>query len=107
MKTILSFVLFRIVIFALVVSVGLSLWTKPIQDVDVPERYSELESYTLPADIMQVEFANEVWVYRLYRDQTCKKIVMSKGNVNGYKEGGKEIVPCKLSDISKKDRNLS
>ncbi len=32
-------------------------------------------SYSLPADIMQVEFADEVWTYRLYEDGTVKKLV--------------------------------
>jgi hypothetical protein len=31
--------------------------------------------YTLPADIMRVDFAHETWVYRLFEDGTVKKFV--------------------------------
>ena len=37
--------------------------------------YKPIMEYNLPADIMQVEFAQETWVYRLYEDGTVKKIV--------------------------------
>lgn len=33
---------------------------------------------SLPADIMQVQFSEETWVYRLYEDGTVKKIVNKK-----------------------------
>jgi len=36
--------------------------------------------YTLPADIMRVDFAHESWVYRLFEDGTVKKFV-EKRNV--------------------------
>jgi uncharacterized membrane protein YcgQ (UPF0703/DUF1980 family) len=36
-----------------------------------------VEQYVLPADIMQVEFAHETWVYRLYEDGTVEKVVNS------------------------------
>ena len=32
-------------------------------------------SYPLPADIMRVEFADEIWVYRLYEDGRVKKVI--------------------------------
>lgn len=34
--------------------------------------------YSLPADIMQVDFGSETWVYRLYEDGTVKKLVTKK-----------------------------
>ena len=37
--------------------------------------FQPIVQYTLPADIMQVDFAHETWVYRLYEDGTVKKVV--------------------------------
>lgn len=37
--------------------------------------FQPIVKYTLPADIMQVAFADETWVYRLYEDGTVKKVV--------------------------------
>lgn len=37
--------------------------------------FQPIIKYTLPADIMQVAFANETWIYRLYEDGTVKKVV--------------------------------
>ncbi len=34
--------------------------------------------WSLPADIMQVQFSDETWVYRLYEDGTVKKIINQK-----------------------------
>jgi hypothetical protein len=31
--------------------------------------------YTLPADIMRVDFADETWVYRLFEDGSIEKFV--------------------------------
>ena len=47
----------------------------------------------LPADIMQVQFADETWVYRLYEDGTVKKMVNKKKYVAtcNYEEAVKGI----------------
>ena len=37
--------------------------------------FQPIIKYTLPADIMQVAFADETWIYRLYEDGTVKKVV--------------------------------
>ena len=37
--------------------------------------FQPIVKYTLPADIMQVAFADETWIYRLYEDGTVKKVV--------------------------------
>ena len=37
--------------------------------------FQPIVPYRLPADIMQVQFGNETWVYRLYEDGTVKKVV--------------------------------
>ena len=37
--------------------------------------FQPIVRYSLPADIMQVEFADETWTYRLYEDGTVKKLV--------------------------------
>ena len=36
--------------------------------------FQPIASYSLPADIMRVEFADETWIYRLYEDGTVKKV---------------------------------
>ena len=50
--------------------------------------YRPIVSYDLPADIMSVEFAKEIWVYRLYDDGTVKKVVNKRIYVSG--NDGKE-----------------
>jgi hypothetical protein len=37
--------------------------------------FQPIVRYTLPADIMQVAFADETWIYRLYEDGTVKKVI--------------------------------
>lgn len=37
--------------------------------------YQPIIQYSLPADIMRVDFGSETWVYRLFEDGTVKKLV--------------------------------
>lgn len=37
--------------------------------------FQPIIQYSLPADIMRVNFASETWVYRLFEDGTVKKLV--------------------------------
>ena len=46
--------------------------------VNISHSKSKVFRCKLPADIMKAEFANEVWVYRLYDDGTINKIVKPK-----------------------------
>jgi hypothetical protein len=34
--------------------------------------------YSLPADIMRVDFSHETWVYRLFEDGSIKKLVQKR-----------------------------
>jgi hypothetical protein len=42
--------------------------------------------YALPADIMQVTFADEIWIYRSYEDGTIKKVVKKRSRGNQPRE---------------------
>ncbi|OEU45831.1 MAG: hypothetical protein BBJ60_00300 [Desulfobacterales bacterium S7086C20] len=48
--------------------------------------FRPIVSYDLPADIMRVEFAKEIWIYRLYDDGTVKKVVNKRIYVSGNEE---------------------
>jgi hypothetical protein len=37
--------------------------------------FSRSTQYSLPADIMRVDFAHETWTYRLFEDGTVKKLI--------------------------------
>ena len=54
--------------------------------------YKSIATYTLPADIMQVELATETWIYRLYEDGTVKKIVSERIYAAGEEETADEDV---------------
>ena len=57
--------------FAVILLMGCMLWPARADLSDC----EPIVQYSLPADIMQVEFANETWIYRLYEDGTVKKVV--------------------------------
>ena len=48
--------------------------------------FQPILKYTLPADIMQVAFADETWIYRLYEEVTVKKVVKKRIYVTHNKE---------------------
>ena len=37
--------------------------------------FQPIVKYTLPADIMQVAFADETWIYQLHEDGAVRKVV--------------------------------
>ena len=47
------------------------LWPAAADLSDFNQEYQ----YSLPADIMRVDFAQESWIYRLFEDGTVKKFV--------------------------------
>ncbi len=61
--------------FVLVLGLCCMLWPTSAD----PGEFQPIVRYSLPADIMQVEFADETWVYRLLDDGTVKKIVNKRG----------------------------
>ena len=58
----------------LLVLVGSFLWPASADLADI----RPVVQCRLPADIMQVEFAHETWVYRLYEDGSVKKVVSAR-----------------------------
>jgi hypothetical protein len=40
--------------------------------------FNPIVQYSLPADIMRVDFAHETWTYRLFEDGTVKKFVSKR-----------------------------
>ena len=54
-----------------VLLLALMLWPAAADLSDI----KPIVQYTLPADIMQVDFAHETWVYRLHEDGRVEKLV--------------------------------
>ena len=55
--------------------------------------FQPIVEYSLPADIMRVEFADETWIYRLYEDGTVKKVT-SKGRYAATRSGRESELQC-------------
>jgi len=77
----------RSLIGALLVLMGSVLWPASADLADM----QPIIQYTLPADIMQVEFGQETWVYRLYEDGTVKKVINKRILATQDSGNGKQV----------------
>jgi len=67
---------------------GCLFWPAPADLADI----QPIVQYVLPADIMQVDFVHETWVYRLYEDGTVKKVVSKRSLANRDTEKNETVI---------------
>jgi len=84
MKTLITFIMTRIVIFMTILVFVVSFRTHvPILPDTIyttvdPAEIEPIFEPSFPADIMMVEFKDEIWKYRLFKCGKIKKVVVLK-----------------------------